>query len=188
MRTVQDLGAELGVPVLEVATINSEETVAALRSFDADLGLSLGNGYIAPMVFNAPRLGVLNVHHELLPEFRGAHSVIWQLFHGSRVTGFTIHRIDDRLDTGAIVRREVVPIRFHPTLGATVTETLADVYLRSATALAEVVANVDAALAAATPQSGGTTYTTPTIWQYGKIVRQHRRLSREPAPPESEAS
>ena len=179
MRTVEDLGRELGVPVIEVPTVGSEQTAAAIRSLRPDLGLSLGNGYIAPEVFRAPRLGMLNIHHEQLPEFRGAHSVIWQLYRGSRVTGYTIHSIDDRLDTGAILRQELVPIRFRPTLGETVTETLADVYVRSAHALVDVVANIDEALAAATPQGEGTTYTTPTIWQYVRIVRQHRRLSRE---------
>lgn len=179
MRTVTDLGAELGVPVLEVPTVNSPETVDALRRLAPDLGLCLGNGYVAPDVFRVPRLGMLNIHHERLPDFRGAHSVIWQLYKGSRTTGFTIHRIDDRLDTGAIVHEESMPIRFHDRLGETVVATLADVYLRSAEALVDVVSHIDDALAAARPQTAGTRYTTPTLRQYLAIVRAHRRLSRE---------
>jgi folate-dependent phosphoribosylglycinamide formyltransferase PurN len=38
---------------------------------------------------------MINIHHELLPEFLGAQSVLWQLHEGSTKTGFTIHRIDD---------------------------------------------------------------------------------------------
>src|SRR5262245_46369704 len=94
------MAGDFGIRVETTPTLNCKRTIELLRAADVDLGLSLGNGYIAKRVFSVPRWGMLNVHHEILPEFRGAQSVIWQIYEGSRHSGYTIHRIDERIDTG----------------------------------------------------------------------------------------
>lgn len=176
--SLEEACAERGVPLVSVPSVGHPETVEAVSSLGADLGLSLGNGYIGPRVFTIPRLGMLNIHHEVLPRFRGAQSVIWQIYHGSRETGFTIHRIDRGIDTGAVVYQEIVPITFAPTLGETVTRTLAEVFVRSVKALCRVVAEAETAIPAATIQTGGEHFTTPTFRQFLRMKREHARLAR----------
>jgi phosphoribosylglycinamide formyltransferase-1 len=53
---------------------------------------------------------VLNVHPSLLPSFPGAHAVDDALAHGVKVTGATVHFVDEGVDTGAIVLQEAVPV------------------------------------------------------------------------------
>jgi methionyl-tRNA formyltransferase len=112
-RWFEDRGAEdiaavcarLSIPLVETPYLNCDATREAMRAAKADIGLSLGNGYIAPSVFSIPRLGMLNIHTEILPDYQGAQSVLWALYDGRTETGFTIHRIAKTIDTGILAFR-----------------------------------------------------------------------------------
>jgi len=54
---------------------------------------------------------ILNVHPSLLPAFPGAHAVEDALAHGVKVTGATVHFVDEGIDTGPIVFQEAVEVR-----------------------------------------------------------------------------
>jgi len=177
VRPIDELCAKLGISLTEVAGVNRPDTLAALGAMAPDLALSLGNGYIGSKVFRLPRLGMLNIHHELLPEFRGAQSVLWQLYQGNAQTGYTIHTLDSGLDTGAIVHQEAIPIMFCETIGQTVTATVAELFRRSAAELPRVVVEIEDRLRTAKPQEGGKHFTTPSYWQFRRMVRNHDRLA-----------
>jgi len=53
---------------------------------------------------------LLNIHPALLPAFPGAHSVRDALEWGAKVTGVTVHFVDEEVDHGPIVLQEAVPI------------------------------------------------------------------------------
>jgi phosphoribosylglycinamide formyltransferase-1 len=74
-------------------------------------------------LLTAPFLGrfpgrILNVHPSLLPAFPGAHAVDDALAHGVKVTGATVHFVDEGIDTGPIVLQEAVEIRDGETAAA----------------------------------------------------------------------
>ena len=54
---------------------------------------------------------VLNTHPSLLPAFPGAHAVRESLDYGVKVTGCTVHLVDEQVDHGPIVAQEPVPVR-----------------------------------------------------------------------------
>jgi methionyl-tRNA formyltransferase len=175
---IEALCAHYGVPFEVVPSLNSPETEGAFRAAGADLGLSLGNSYISPRIFEIPEKGMINLHGEILPEYRGAQSVLWPIHDGSDQTGFTIHRIDSTIDGGDILYQVRNRIRFHPTLRETV--------VRGTPRGPEVAAAVrlaceefDRLAAAATPQGPGRSLTTPTLRQFLRMVRNHRRMYRE---------
>ncbi len=66
----------------------------------------LSAGFIA-----AWRNRILNVHPALLPAFPGLHAQRQALAYGAKVTGATIHFVDEGVDTGPIVLQAAVPIR-----------------------------------------------------------------------------
>lgn len=164
------------VPLLETSVLNSEATKIILREGRFDLGISLGNGFIAPSVFSIPRLGMINIHHEILPAYQNAQSVIWQLYHGSVRSGYTIHVIERKIDAGAILWQQWVPIVFKQTLGETVTATVVQLYHQSAIGLSTLLGNYAEYREQAIPQGEGNSFTTPSIYQYFRMVKQFKRL------------
>jgi phosphoribosylglycinamide formyltransferase-1 len=54
---------------------------------------------------------ILNVHPSLLPAFPGGHAVEDALAHGVKVTGATVHFVDEGVDTGPIALQEAVDVR-----------------------------------------------------------------------------
>lgn len=57
----------------------------------------------------------LNVHPSLLPAFPGAHAVREALAWGVKVTGCTVHFVDEQVDHGPIVAQEAVPVNLDDT-------------------------------------------------------------------------
>ncbi len=70
---------------------------------------------LSPVFVRRFRQRMLNIHPALLPAFPGAHAVRDALAWGVRVTGVTVHLVDDAVDHGPIVLQEALPIRRHET-------------------------------------------------------------------------
>jgi methionyl-tRNA formyltransferase len=173
---LEDVCRAHGVPFEVSPRTNADETVALFERAGADLGLSLGNGMIFPKVYRVPRHGMLNVHGEVLPRFQGAASVVWAIHDGVTETGFTVHEVDRKIDTGRILYQERFPIAFRETLPETVRFNCEEITRRVPPALARVVADYESLAASATVQTGGRSYTTPNLRQYVTMHRQFRRL------------
>ena len=124
---------------------------------------------------------MLNIHGEVLPQFQNAQSVIWQLYENSMETGYTIHKIDQKIDTGDIIKQERFPIVFRPTLAETVAVTSGQILKRAAEGLAQVLEDFDTHYRQARPQGQGKKYTTPGFFQFLKIVRNFKRLKKAAA-------
>jgi len=54
---------------------------------------------------------VVNTHPSLLPAFRGAHAIEDCLAYGAKITGCTVHFVDEELDHGPIIAQQAVVIR-----------------------------------------------------------------------------
>jgi methionyl-tRNA formyltransferase len=168
-----------GVRLLESDFINCERTRELFLETRAHLGLSLGNGFIAHSVFSIPRYGMINIHKEILPRFQGAQSIIWPIHDGVKETGFTIHQIDDHIDTGEILYQRVLPLEFCRRLEDTVRVNCRRVAESVPAVMAQVCENYEALRSAARPQDRGRSYTTPSLWQFLRMVRNNRRFFRE---------
>lgn len=64
-----------------------------------------------------PPLGWVNLHFSLLPAWRGAAPVQHALLHGDDVTGATVFRLDEGLDTGPVLSLMTEPVRPRDTAG-----------------------------------------------------------------------
>jgi phosphoribosylglycinamide formyltransferase 1 len=84
---------------------------AEIGRFDPDLVVSAGFMKIVGSAF-LDRFGgrFVNTHPALLPSFPGAHGVRDALAYGAKVTGCTVHFVDDGVDTGPIIAQGVVDV------------------------------------------------------------------------------
>ena len=170
------LCASLNIKLSETPFINCDTTRMLFKGSAADLGLSLGNGYISKSIFSVPKYGMINLHMEILPEFQGAQSIIWPIYEGKIETGFTIHQIDNKIDTGNILFQKKYPIQFCSTLRDTVEKNLRRARIMMPEAFSYVCENYISLKAAAISQTNGKCYTTPSIWQFFRMVRNHHAL------------
>jgi phosphoribosylglycinamide formyltransferase-1 len=65
---------------------------------------------LAPVAVRRYRNRILNIHPSLLPAFPGAHAVSQALAHGVKVTGVTVHFVDEEVDHGPIIAQRPVPV------------------------------------------------------------------------------
>jgi len=108
---VKKLALEHGIPVLQPATLKSEEIQQTLRALKADVMVVAAYGLILPpAVLNIPRLGCLNIHASLLPRWRGAAPIQRAILAGDAETGITIMQMDVGLDTGDMLFKYPCPI------------------------------------------------------------------------------
>ncbi|MFO1241949.1 MAG: formyl transferase [Rickettsiales bacterium] len=93
-------------------SINQGDGLAYLRAFTPDLILSIRFGQIfKPPAIGIPRLGIVNLHSGILPEYRGVLATFWALLQGEKEIGCTLHYVtDDTIDTGAIIDMHRLPV------------------------------------------------------------------------------
>lgn len=175
---LEEICKENNIPFYITPNINSQLTIDLFKKANSDLGLSLGNSYIGQKVFSIPKYGMINIHHETLPAYKNAQSVIWQIYNMSPMTGYTIHEIDKHIDTGKILFQESVPISFENTLRLTIAKTSVSLLEASANGLLKVLKDFDDLYKNAKTQGRGYSYTTPSFWQYIKIVINYNILKK----------
>ncbi|MEO6027759.1 MAG: phosphoribosylglycinamide formyltransferase [Candidatus Binatia bacterium] len=87
------------------------EVVSTLQAHDVELVVLAGfMRLVTPILLNAYPNRVLNIHPALLPAFPGLHAARQALAHGARLTGVTVHFVDEETDHGPIVAQAAVPI------------------------------------------------------------------------------
>lgn len=53
---------------------------------------------------------IVNIHPSLLPSFKGAHAIEKAFEYGVKVTGVTVHYVDEGMDTGSIIAQQAVKV------------------------------------------------------------------------------
>ena len=75
-------------------------------------------GKIIPKeILDIPKYGCINVHGSLLPKYRGAAPIQWAVLNGDKETGITTMFMDEGMDTGDMILKEVVKIEEDETTG-----------------------------------------------------------------------
>lgn len=107
---VKEGAAEKGINVAQPTT--SAELAGAIEEhgpFDVGVVVAFGR-ILRPEVLEQPRHGMVNVHFSLLPRWRGAAPVARALMAGDTMTGVTIMKLDEGLDTGPIISAQAIDI------------------------------------------------------------------------------
>ena len=100
-----------GVPVLQFERIRRKEGREALTALQPDLFVTAAFGQIlSKAVLDIPRLGTINVHASLLPQYRGSAPINWCIVSGERKAGVTTMMTNEGIDTGDMLLRDEVEI------------------------------------------------------------------------------
>ncbi len=120
------LNAEVIPSKGKVREEHDREVVAALRAHQVDLVCLAGYmRLLSPWFVQQFPNRILNIHPSLLPAFPGLDAQKQAFDYGVKVSGCTVHFVDENLDHGAIILQKVVPVLDgddEPTLAARILE------------------------------------------------------------------
>ena len=102
---------EAGIPVYYPDNINAPEWVQFLENLQPAVLLSCYyRNMIKQEILDIPSIAAVNLHGSLLPRYRGRCPVNWQLIHGERKSGVTLHHMVVKADAGDIIAQQEVPV------------------------------------------------------------------------------
>lgn len=109
----------LGLPLFQTASIKKDEPLKAqLRAWAPDFLVTVAFGQILTReILDIPKIGTVNAHASLLPEFRGANPIQQAILQGKTETGITTMLTELGVDTGPILLKRAIPISPEETLG-----------------------------------------------------------------------
>ena len=108
---VKKYAVEHKIPVLQPVSLKDPEFIAELESLKPDLFVVVAFRMLPEVVWKMPRLGTINLHASLLPQYRGAAPINWAIINGEKVTGVTTFMIDKEIDTGKVILQEQIKIQ-----------------------------------------------------------------------------
>ncbi len=108
----------LGLNVITPAKLNVDEVREQIKEWNPDVIVVVAYGqFLGSKILNMPRLGCLNVHLSLLPKYRGAAPIHRCIENGDTVSGVTIMRMDQGMDSGDILMQHEIAVEPDDTAG-----------------------------------------------------------------------
>lgn len=107
---VREFAEYSSLPVLQPVKLKDDAFIDSLKKMDADLFIVVAFRMLPEAVWKLPRLGTINLHASLLPQYRGAAPINHAIINGETLTGLTTFYINGNIDTGSILLREEIPV------------------------------------------------------------------------------
>ncbi len=106
---VQEFALQNNIPVLEAKKLD-QETIDQIMAIQPDFFVVEDYGLILPSkLLVLPKYAPLNVHHSLLPKYRGPAPAPYAILHNEKTSGVTIIKMVERVDAGdVLVQKEYV--------------------------------------------------------------------------------
>jgi methionyl-tRNA formyltransferase len=114
---VKKAAQSLNLPILQPSNLKSEVFIETLRGYQTDLGVVIAFRMLPKIVWSMPRMGTINLHGSLLPNYRGAAPIHHAIINGETVTGVTTFFLKHEIDTGDIVSKQEMLIGENETVG-----------------------------------------------------------------------
>ncbi|MGI5873615.1 MAG: phosphoribosylglycinamide formyltransferase [Bacillota bacterium] len=115
--------------------------IGTVKTYEPDYIILAGYMRIVPPAFVSAFEGkIINIHPALLPSFKGLHGQRQALEYGVKITGCTVHYVDEGMDTGKIIAQRAVEVKegdTEETLSARILEQEHKVYPAVVKALCE---------------------------------------------------
>jgi len=114
---VKTLAQAYGLPILQPPSLKNPQAVEQIQTLLPDVIVVAAFGQILKeYILQLPKYGCINVHASLLPRWRGAAPVQAAILH-DEISGVTIMKMDQGLDTGPILSQRSTPITDEMTAG-----------------------------------------------------------------------
>lgn len=110
-KPIHEVAEELNLPIIKSGKPKDPEVQEWVRNLTPDIVVVIGYQFFLPKDFlEIAPMGVVNFHTSLLPRHCGRHPGFWTIWYGDKMSGMTIHQMDEGLDTGKVLMRNLVPV------------------------------------------------------------------------------
>jgi len=115
---VKEMAVKLNLPVLQPTNLKDPNFLNQFNELKADLGVVIAFRMLPLAIWSAPKLGTINLHASLLPNYRGAAPIQHAIIQGEKVTGVTTFFLKHEIDTGDLIDQQEVIIETSETGGS----------------------------------------------------------------------
>jgi methionyl-tRNA formyltransferase len=168
---VKKYAVEHNIPVLQPIKLKDPSFIEQLKSYQADIQVVIAFRMLPEVVWNMPRLGTLNLHASLLPDYRGAAPINWAIINGETETGVSTFLLKHEIDTGDIILKEKVTITPDMNAGQ-----LHDILMRvGATVVVQSLQVIANGTYTATPQGNLSTKIAPKLFTQDCVINWNQK-------------
>jgi len=87
------------------------EIVNTLIHYDVELVVMAGwMKIVSPLLINKFKNKIINIHPSLLPSYKGGSAIKDSILNGSKITGCSVHFVDEEVDSGSLIMQAALPI------------------------------------------------------------------------------
>ncbi len=98
---------QLGIDCFEPHKMRDGTELERLKALNPDILVVVAYGKILPKeILELPKHGAINLHVSLLPKYRGSAPIQRALMNGEKISGVTVMKLDEGVDTGDIIAME----------------------------------------------------------------------------------
>ncbi|MBT7529329.1 MAG: methionyl-tRNA formyltransferase [Flavobacteriaceae bacterium] len=108
--SVKIYAKENNLKIIQPSNLKSSSFIEELNLLDSDLFVVVAFRMLPKSVWAIPRLGTINLHASLLPDYRGAAPINWVIINGEKNTGVSTFFINENIDTGDIIDQRSIKI------------------------------------------------------------------------------
>ena len=107
---VKIVAKNLGLPLFQPDKLRTDDFLHELQEIKADMFVVVAFRMLPESVWNMPKLGSINLHASLLPQYRGAAPINHAIINGETITGVSTFQLKHEIDTGNILLQKEVAI------------------------------------------------------------------------------
>lgn len=101
---IHHIGMKEKIPVFVIGKMNDQRTIDTFWEWRPELIVVSGWYHIiGETIRGIPKYGVVGLHSSLLPKYRGAAPLVWQMINGESKTGITLFYMEQGIDSGDII-------------------------------------------------------------------------------------
>jgi len=167
-----------GASIVEVASVNDDRTIAAIRRERIDAVVLLSADLLTANTLEAIGVPVYNVHDGDPRHVRGRPPFLWDIIDGRHETLVVLHEVEPAVDSGAMIHSQTTPIRWSSGLRQTLRECESTAVLVRTEVLRDGLSRLLAGDAPRTTYAPGPLRTLPTFGHIYAAARRCRQVSR----------
>ena len=103
--------SKFGIPHTQISSKQEDTIIQIMEAWKVDLIVLAGwMRIVTPKLINAFPNRIINLHPSMLPKYKGLHAIERALDSGDKMTGVSVHYVNEELDGGEIIMQSEVPI------------------------------------------------------------------------------